>query len=154
MHLPFQKVLKREIYSMVLEMQICTALVATCVSIVGNGRLFCMEMDGRFCWRKSFLCYDLSLDSCGLAGLFCWCCIVVDFICNCIISISTASLSITPIASMIVFHDKMNGIKETTMLLAIWDLHLIFSRIILMILRQGDRRTLLVSLIMTHNVDL
>ena len=40
MHLPFQKVLKRETYSVVLEMQICTALVATCVSIVGNGRLF------------------------------------------------------------------------------------------------------------------
>ena len=76
--------------------------------------------DGRFRWRKSFLCYDLSLDSCGLAGLFCWCCTVVHFICNCIISISIASLAITPIASMIAFHDKMNGIKEIAMLLAIW----------------------------------
>ena len=82
-------------------MQICIALVATCVSIVGNGRLFCMEMDGRFCWRKSFLCYGLSLDSCGLACLFCWCCTVVNLTCNCIIPISTASLAITPIASMI-----------------------------------------------------
>ena len=76
--------------------------------------------DGRFRWRKSFLCYDLSLDSCGLAGLFCWCCTVVHFICNCIISISIASLAITPIASMIAFHDKMNGIKEIALLLAIW----------------------------------
>ena len=135
---------------MVLKMQICTALVATCVSIVGNGRL--LYRNGKFCWRKSFLCYDLSLDN--LAGLFCWCCTVVDLICNCIISISFASLAITPIASIIVFHDKMNGIKEIAMLLATWVLHLIFSRIILMILRQGDCRTLLVSLIMTHHVDL
>uniref|UniRef100_A0A7N2R2S7 Uncharacterized protein n=1 Tax=Quercus lobata TaxID=97700 RepID=A0A7N2R2S7_QUELO len=76
MHFPFQKVLNRETYLVVLEMQICTALVATCVSIVGNGRLFV------------------------------WKC--------------TASLAITPIAFMIVFHDKMNGIKEIAMLLAIW----------------------------------
>ena len=109
--------------------------------------------NGRFCWRKSFLCYDLSLDSCGLAGLFYWFCTVVDLICTCIISISTASLAITPIASMIVFHDKVNASRK---LLCFWlfgVLQLIFSRIILMILRQGDRRTLLVSLIMTHHVD-
>ena len=44
----------------------------------------------------------------------------MDLICNCIISISTASLAITPFASMIVFHEKMNGIKEIAMLLPIW----------------------------------
>ena len=79
-----------------------------------------LDGNGRFCWRKSFLCYDLSLDSCGLVSLFCWCCTVVDLICTCIISISTASLAISPIASIIVFHDKKNGIKEIAMLLAIW----------------------------------
>ena len=128
-------------------------LYSTCCHLCfycGKWKTFCMEIDGRFCWRKSFLCYDLSLDNCGLAGLFCWCCTVADLICNCIISISTASLAITPIASMI---RRMASRK----LLCFWlfgVLHLIFSRIILMILRQGDHRTLLVSLIMTHHVDL
>jgi hypothetical protein len=34
--------------------------------------------------------------------------------------ISTVSLAITPIAAVIVFHDKMNGVKIISMLMALW----------------------------------
>ena len=34
--------------------------------------------------------------------------------------ISTVSLAVTPIAAVIVFHDKMNGVKIISMLLALW----------------------------------
>ncbi|KAK7861556.1 putative purine permease 11, partial [Quercus suber] len=101
MHLPFQKVLKRETYSVVLEMQFCTAVVATCVSIT-----FCMEVVGFAGGRVS---YVMTLVWTAVAWQVCFVDVVL-----------TASLAITSIASMIVFHDKMNGIKEIDMLLAIW----------------------------------
>ena len=34
--------------------------------------------------------------------------------------ISTLSVAVTPITSVIVFHDKMNGVKVIAMLMAIW----------------------------------
>ncbi|KAA8520400.1 hypothetical protein F0562_014656 [Nyssa sinensis] len=84
MQLSFQKVLKKETFSVVLEMQIYTSVVATCVTIVGlfasgEWKTLHGEMDG-FGTGKSFLCDDFGGDSCGLAGLFRWCS-WLDFCC-------------------------------------------------------------------------
>ncbi|KAK7827934.1 putative purine permease 11 [Quercus suber] len=148
--LSFQKVIKKETFSVVLEMQIYTALVATCVSVVGlfasgEWKTLHGEMVAFSAGRVSYVI--LGLDSGGLAGLFCRCC-GINFVVSSLFSnvISTASLAITPVASVIVFRDKMNGIKVIALLLAIWVLYLIFTRIILMIVRQGEPRTMIVNL--------
>ncbi|KAL4600252.1 hypothetical protein ACB092_11G185300 [Castanea dentata] len=91
MHFPFRKVLKSETYSVVLGMQICTALVATCFA--GERVSYVMTL----VWTA------VAWQVCSVG--------VVLFI---------ASVAITPIASIIVFHDKMNGIMEIAMLLVFW----------------------------------
>jgi drug/metabolite transporter (DMT)-like permease len=125
MQLSFQKVLKRETFSVVLEMQIYTSLVATCVSIVGlfaSGEWKSLhgEMEGFGAGRVSYVmtlvwtAVAWQICSVGVVGLI--------FMVSSLFSnvISTSSLAVTPIATMIVFHDKMNGVKVIAMLLAIW----------------------------------
>jgi drug/metabolite transporter (DMT)-like permease len=125
MQLSFQKVLKRETFSVVLEMQIYTSLVATCVSIVGlfasgEWRSLHGEMEGFGAGRVSYVmtlvwtAVAWQICSVGVVGLI--------FMVSSLFSnvISTSSLAVTPIATMIVFHDKMNGVKVIAMLLAIW----------------------------------
>jgi len=123
--LSFQKVLKRETFSVVLEMQIYTSLVATCISIVGlfaSGEWKSLhgEMEGFGAGRVSYVmtlvwtAVAWQICSVGVVGLI--------FMVSSLFSnvISTSSLAVTPIATMIVFHDKMNGVKVIAMLLAIW----------------------------------
>jgi len=125
MQLSFQKVLKRETFSVVLEMQIYTSLVATCVSIVGlfaSGQWKSLhgEMEGFGTGRVSYVmtlvwtAVAWQICSVGVVGLI--------FVVSSLFSnvISTLSLAVTPIASVIIFHDKMNGVKVIAMLLAIW----------------------------------
>ncbi|GMY22946.1 probable purine permease 11 [Fagus crenata] len=125
MQLTFQKVLKRETFSVVLEMQIYTALVATCVSTVGlfaSGEWKSLhgEMVGFSAGRVSYVmtlvwtAVAWQICSVGVVGLI--------FVVSSLFSnvISTLSLAVTPIASVIVFHDKMNGVKIIAMLLALW----------------------------------
>lgn len=125
MQLSFQKVMKRETFSVVLEMQIYTSLVATCACIVGlfaSGEWSSLhgEMNG---FRKGGVAYVMTLvwtavawqvSSVGVVGLI--------FLVSALYSnvISTLSLAVTPIASLIVFHDNMNGVKIISMLLALW----------------------------------
>ncbi|RVW15605.1 putative purine permease 11 [Vitis vinifera] len=94
MQLSFEKVIKKETFSVVLEMQIYTSIVAACASL----GVFCkwgMEDSpwrNEWVWQgENFLCDDFGLDSCGLASLF-----------------------------LMVFHDEMNGVKVIAMLLAFW----------------------------------
>uniref|UniRef100_A0A5B7BFY2 Probable purine permease n=1 Tax=Davidia involucrata TaxID=16924 RepID=A0A5B7BFY2_DAVIN len=125
MQLSFQKVLKKETFSVVLEMQIYTSVVATCVSIAGlfasgEWKTLHGEMDG---FGKGRVSYVMTLAWTAVAWQVCSVGVVgLIFVVSSLFSnvISTPSLAITPIASVIVFHDKMNGVKVISMLLALW----------------------------------
>ncbi|XP_028754717.1 probable purine permease 11 [Neltuma alba] len=125
MQFSFQKVLKRETFSVVLEMQIYTSLVATCASIVGlfasgEWRTLHDEMEG---FGKGRVAYVMTLVWTAVAWQVCSVGVVgLIFMVSSLFSnvISTLSLAVTPIASVIVFHDKMNGVKIIAMLMAFW----------------------------------
>lgn len=125
MQLTFQKVQKRENFSVVLEMQLYTALVATCGSVIGlfasgEWRGLKGEMDG---FQKGKVAYVMTLvwtgvswqvASVGVVGLI--------FVVSSLFSnvISTLAFPVVPIFAMIFFHDKMGGVKVMAMLIAIW----------------------------------
>ncbi|KAK3009927.1 hypothetical protein RJ639_011034 [Escallonia herrerae] len=125
MQLTFEKVVKKETFSVVLEMQIYTSLVATCVSTVGlfasgEWRTLQGEMDvfgaGRVSYVMTLVWTAVAWQVCsvGVVGLI--------FVVSSLFSnvISTVSLALTPIAAVIVFHDKMNGVKVISLLMALW----------------------------------
>lgn len=125
MQLTFQKVQKRENFSVVLEMQLYTAFVATCGSVVGlfasgEWRGLKGEMDG---FQKGKVAYVMTLvwtgvswqlASVGVVGLI--------FLVSSLFSnvISTLAFPVVPVFAVIFFHDKMDGIKVMAMLIAIW----------------------------------
>ncbi|AAF78258.1 Contains similarity to purine permease from Arabidopsis thaliana gb/AF078531. EST gb/AI997301 comes from this gene [Arabidopsis thaliana] len=125
MQFSFEKILKRETFSVVLEMQIYTSLVATCVSVIGlfasgEWRTLHGEMEG---YHKGQASYVLTLVwtavtwqvcSVGVVGLIF---LVTSLFSN---VISTLSLAVTPLAALVVFRDKMSGVKIMAMLIAIW----------------------------------
>ncbi|XP_058737499.1 probable purine permease 11 [Vicia villosa] len=125
MQLTFEKVLKKETFSVVLEMQIYTSLVATCASTIGlfaSGEWHTLhgEMKG---FQKGEVAYVMTLVWTAIAWQVCSVGVVgLIFLVSSLYSnvISTVSLAITPIAAVIVFHDKMNGVKIISMLLALW----------------------------------
>ncbi|GAV71805.1 TPT domain-containing protein [Cephalotus follicularis] len=125
MQLSFQKVLKKETFAVVLEVQIYTSLVASCVSVVGlfaSGEWKSLhgEMKG---FAKGELSYIMTLVWTAVAWQVCSVGVVgLIFVVSSLFSnvISTVSLAVTPIASVIVFHDKMSGVKIIAMLLALW----------------------------------
>lgn len=125
MQLTFEKVLKKETFSVVLDMQIYTSIVATCISIAGlfasgEWRSIRGEMDSFSSGKVSYImtlvwtAVAWQICSVGVVGLI--------FVVSSLFSnvISTLSLAVTPIASLIIFHDKMNGVKIIAMLLAFW----------------------------------
>lgn len=125
MQLLFQKVLKKETFSVVLEMQIYTALVATAVSVAGlfaSGEWKTLQGEmGSFTAGKS--AYVMTLVWTAIAWQICSVGVVgLVFVVSSLFSnvISTLSLAITPIASVMILHDKMNGVKIIAMLMAIW----------------------------------
>ncbi|EOA38028.1 hypothetical protein CARUB_v10009499mg [Capsella rubella] len=125
MQFSFEKILKRETFSVVLEMQIYTSLVATCVSVIGlfasgEWRTLHGEMEG---YHKGQASYVLTLVwtavtwqvcSVGVVGLIF---LVTSLFSN---VISTLSLAVTPLAALVVFRDKMSGVKVMAMLIALW----------------------------------
>ncbi|KAL6569253.1 putative purine permease 11 [Orobanche minor] len=121
----FEKVLKKETFTVVLEMQIYTAVVATCVAVAGlfasgEWRTLRGEM-GSFATGK--VSYVMTLVWTAIAWQVCSVGVVgLIFVVSSLFSnvISTLSLAVTPIASLVVFHDNMNGIKIIAMLLALW----------------------------------
>ncbi|XP_004492883.1 probable purine permease 11 [Cicer arietinum] len=125
MQVTFEKVLKKETFSVVLEMQIYTSLVATCASTIGlfaSGEWDTLhgEMKG---FQKGEVAYVMTLVWTAIAWQVCSVGVVgLIFLVSSLYSnvISTVSLAITPIAAVIVFHDKMNGVKIISMLLALW----------------------------------
>ena len=125
MQFSFEKILKRETFSVVLEMQIYTSLVATCASLIGlfasgEWRSLHGEMQG---FGKGGVAYVMTLVFTAVAWQVCSVGVVgLIFVVSSLFSnvISTLSLAVTPIASVIVFHDSMNGVKIIAMLMAIW----------------------------------
>ncbi|XP_074561710.1 putative purine permease 11 [Curcuma longa] len=125
MQLSFQKVIRKETFTVVLEMQIYTALVATCVAVAGlfaSGEWKSLEGEmegfakGKMAYVMTLVWTGLSwqLASVGVVGLI--------FVVSSLFSnlISTLALPTVPIFAVIFFDDKMNGIKIVAMLLAIW----------------------------------
>ncbi|XP_042044866.1 probable purine permease 11 [Salvia splendens] len=125
MQLTFEKVLKKETFSVVLDMQIYTSIVATCVTVVGlfasgEWRTIRGEMDS---FGNGEVSYIMTLVWTAVAWQICSVGVVgLIFVVSSLFSnvISTLSLAVTPIASLVVFHDKMNGAKIIAMLLAFW----------------------------------
>lgn len=123
--LSFQKVLKKETVSVVFRMQIYTMVVATSACVVGlyasgESRNLQGEMKG---YHKGRVSYVMTLvwtavawqvSSIGTLGLIFQ---VSSLFTN---VISTFALPIVPILGMIFFHDKMDGVKVISLLLAIW----------------------------------
>lgn len=125
MQFSFQKVIKKETFSVVMEMQIYTSIVATCVSTIalfasGEWKMLHAEMNAFAAGRLSYVVILVGtavawqICSVGVVGLV--------FVVSSLYSnvISTLSLAVTPVAAVIVFHDKMNGVKVVAMLMALW----------------------------------
>ncbi|XP_010557496.1 PREDICTED: probable purine permease 11 [Tarenaya hassleriana] len=125
MQFTFEKILKRETFSVVLEMQIYTSLVATLVSVAGlfasgEWKTLHGEMVGFQTGRASYVltlvgtAVTWQVCSVGVVGLI--------FLVSSLFSnvISTLSLATTPIAALVFFHDKMSGVKVIAMLMALW----------------------------------
>ncbi|KAJ9680456.1 hypothetical protein PVL29_019706 [Vitis rotundifolia] len=125
MQLSFEKVIKKETFSVVLEMQIYTSIVATCASLVGlfasgEWKTLHGEMNG---FGKGRISYVMTLVWTAVAWQVCSVGVVgLIFLVSSLFSnvISTLSLAVVPIASVMVFHDEMNGVKVIAMLLAFW----------------------------------
>ncbi|GAV71885.1 TPT domain-containing protein [Cephalotus follicularis] len=123
--LSFQKVIKRETFSAVLDMQIYPSFVATCGCVVGlfasgEWKILAKEMNGYEEGRVSYLmtliwtAVTWQISSVGLLGLI--------FEVSSLFSnvISTLALPAVPILAVVFFHDKVNGVKVIALLLAIW----------------------------------
>ncbi|KAB2067177.1 hypothetical protein E1A91_A09G210900v1 [Gossypium mustelinum] len=123
--LSFEKVIKRETFSAVLDMQIYPSFVATCGCVVGlfasgEWRSLSKEMkeykEGKVSYMMTliFTAVTWQVASIGLLGLI--------FEVSSLFSnvISTLTSPVVPILAVIFFHDKMDGIKAMAMVLAIW----------------------------------
>ncbi|CAH9134191.1 unnamed protein product [Cuscuta epithymum] len=124
MELSFKKVIKRETFGVVLNMQVYPSFIASCCCVVG---LFASgewslkgEMDGfgkgKVSYVMTLVWTALSWQICsvGLLGLV--------FEVSSLFSnvISTIGLPIVPILAVILFGDKMDGVKVIALLLALW----------------------------------
>jgi drug/metabolite transporter (DMT)-like permease len=123
--LSFQRVIKIETFSAVLDMQIYPAFVATCGCVVGlfasgEWKTLGEEMKN---YKKGRVSYMMTLiwtavtwqiSSVAMLGLIFE---VSSLFCN---VISTLALPVVPILAVVFFHDKMDGVKVMALLLAIW----------------------------------
>ncbi|KAG7552439.1 hypothetical protein ISN45_Aa06g030400 [Arabidopsis thaliana x Arabidopsis arenosa] len=119
----FEKILKSEIFDIVLEMQIYTSLVASCVAVIGlfaSGEwlLLSEEMEE---FQEGQVIYVLTLVgtavSCQLGSVGS---VALIFLVSSLFSnfIGTLSLIVTPLAAIAVFHDKLTEVKMVAMLIA------------------------------------
>ncbi|XP_065877231.1 probable purine permease 10 [Euphorbia lathyris] len=123
--LSFEKVIKSETFSAVLDMQIYPSLFATCGCVVGlfssgEWRSLGKEMEeyeeGKVSYLMTLIWTAITwqISSVGLLGLI--------FEVSSLFSnvISTLALPVVPILAVIFFHDKMDGVKVIAMLMAVW----------------------------------
>uniref|UniRef100_A0A7N0UQ96 Probable purine permease n=1 Tax=Kalanchoe fedtschenkoi TaxID=63787 RepID=A0A7N0UQ96_KALFE len=125
MQLSFEKIIRKESFSVVLEMQIFTSIVATCVSTIGlfasgEWRTLHGEMNS---FHSGSVSYVMTLVWTAVAWQVCSVGVIgLIFLVSSLFSnvISTVSLAVVPIVSVIIFHDNMNGVKLIAMLFAVW----------------------------------
>ncbi|XP_062073780.1 probable purine permease 11 [Humulus lupulus] len=123
--LSFQKIIRAETFSSVLNMQIYPSFVASCGCIVGLfasgewrglGKEMKEYQESKVSYVMTLIWIALTWQICsvGLLGLI--------FEVSSLFSnvISTLALPVIPILAVIFFHDKMNGLKVIAMVLAIW----------------------------------
>ncbi|CAL9225902.1 unnamed protein product [Arabidopsis halleri] len=123
--LAFLKVLKRQTFSEVMDMIIYVSLVASGVSVVGlfassEWKTLSSEMENYKPGKVSYImnlvwtAVTWQVFSIGGTGLI--------FELSSLFSnaISVLGLPVVPILAVIIFHDKMNGLKVISMILAIW----------------------------------
>ncbi|XVE63273.1 hypothetical protein DITRI_Ditri07aG0006800 [Diplodiscus trichospermus] len=121
----FEKILKKETFGVVFEMQIHTSLVSTFVCIVGlfsssEWKELSSEMET---FRKGKVLYVLSLVGAALSWQICTVGVVgLIFLVSSLFSnvVSMLSLPFVPVVAVMFYHDKMDGIKVLAMLLTIW----------------------------------
>ncbi|KAK9146883.1 hypothetical protein Sjap_006786 [Stephania japonica] len=125
MQLAFEKVIKKETFSVVLDMQIYTSIASTFVCIIG---LFASgewkdlkgEMEGFKTGKVSYvmtlfwIAIAWQMSSVGMVGLVLT---VSSLFSN---FISMLSLPLAPIAATVIYHEKMNGVKIVSILMATW----------------------------------
>ncbi|KAI9088960.1 hypothetical protein K1719_029239 [Acacia pycnantha] len=125
LQLSFEKVIKAETFSSVLNMQFYTNFISSCCCIVGlfasgEWKTLNSEMKeyqtGRLSYIMTLVWTAVSWQICvmGMLGLI--------FEVSSLFSnvISTVSLPVVPILSVFFFHDKINGVKVVSLLLALW----------------------------------
>ncbi|KAL0727604.1 hypothetical protein Bca4012_023697 [Brassica carinata] len=123
--LAFRKVLKRQTFTEVMDMIIYVSLVASCVSLVGlfasrEWKTLSSEMENYKLGKVSYVmnlvwtAITWQVFNIGGTGLI--------FELSSLFSnaISVLGLPVVPIMAVIIFHDKMNGLKVISMILAIW----------------------------------
>ncbi|MED6180013.1 hypothetical protein PIB30_006129 [Stylosanthes scabra] len=125
MQLSFDKVIKENTFSAILNMQIYPSLVATLGCVVGlfasgEWKTLLNEMQS---YQKGRVSYVMTLVwiavtwqvfSIGMIGL------ILEMSSLFSNLISTLSLPIVPVLAVFFFHDKFNGVKAVALLLAIW----------------------------------
>ncbi|XP_023900892.1 probable purine permease 11 [Quercus suber] len=123
--LSFQRVIKIETFSAVLDMQIYPSFISACGCVAGffasgEWKFLGKEMENYGKGRVSYMmtliwtAVTWQISSVGMLGLIFE---VSSLFCN---VISTLSLPAVPILAVIFFHDKMNGVKVMALLLAVW----------------------------------
>ncbi|KMT11746.1 hypothetical protein BVRB_5g105800 [Beta vulgaris subsp. vulgaris] len=121
----FEKVIKDESFNTIVCMQLYPSFVATCACVIGlfgsgEWKTLNEEMKGYKLGRVSyvmtlaFTAISWQVSSVGLLGLI--------FEVSSLFSnvISTVSLPVVPVFAVVFFHDKMNGVKVISLVLAIW----------------------------------
>ncbi|XP_010097760.2 probable purine permease 11 [Morus notabilis] len=125
--LSFHRILPRETFSVVLELQIYIQLVAVCAPLTGlfvsgEWRVLYEDMEG---FGKGRFGYVMTLFWGALAWqVWSFCSSGLIFFVSSLFAcaIGNLALAVAPIACVIVFHDNMNGVKIISMLMAIWGL--------------------------------
>ncbi|KAJ1685074.1 hypothetical protein LUZ63_016464 [Rhynchospora breviuscula] len=123
--LVFEKVIKDQTLSWVLEFQMYPSIVSTLVTVIGlfmsgQWKGISEEYEGYKTGKASYVltlvgtAVSWQVFAVGLIGLIS---VISSLFAN---VISTLGLPIVPIFAVIFFHDGMNGVKAVAMLIAIW----------------------------------
>ncbi|KAJ4952172.1 hypothetical protein NE237_029004 [Protea cynaroides] len=121
--LSFEKILKKETFSVILEMQIYPSIVATCVCGVGlfaSGEWKSLKVEME---QIGGVSYVMIIAWIAVAWTFCTVgALGLIFEVSSLFAnvISTTALPIIPIFGVIFFHDKMDGLKVVALILALW----------------------------------
>ncbi|RDY11408.1 putative purine permease 10, partial [Mucuna pruriens] len=121
----FEKVLKRETFSVVLDMQLYPSVISTCCCVVGlfvSGEWKALDKELKeyedekvsYVMTLVWIAVGWQISNIGLLGLI----FEVSSLFSMVID--TIELPIIPILAAIFFHDKINGMKVIAFLLAAW----------------------------------